>query len=508
MGRDGRGWRRFVRLCQSGWLLAARRRRRPGGRDPAVAVAGCGADVVPARLSAVATPARRDRAALRSRTAAAHGAGPDDRRLLWRLLRCSLVRRADHLADVRARAPALRRAWHRVVERVSRRDQPGLSLSAHERDERRSGDRRMDAGARAGGSATCAERRTRHDRGYRHPAESGSSCRCGDGVDGLLRGASRWQSRCRVLLRAVRGGRRRFRDRHRAVQRARVRISAHVRLRHHVGSVLIGILLDQRPAVCRLDDRRRDADRRCCDPVLHRARRSTRCANPVPSHSPRRFDAGRADVVPLLPAIRRVVVPPVPAADVAGDDAPGGGGAGIDRAAMVAARVSLRHRSRGRCNRVAWRQDGRRSPRVRSGPQRAPVRRRRAVRCRSHRSCRRHPQRAAQRVAATLCRSSDAAIRRARSALARPRGGIPRVDWTSPVLSCWTVGKWMRSGSVSVRQTVRAPSTGRRSRRSAAPSLSTIQSAVVEMRHRSRLRARARRTRSAIRLRAGRRSCG
>ena len=266
------------------------------------------------------------------------------------------------------------------------------------------------------------------------------------------------------------------------------RIGAHVRLRHHRRSVLAGILLTQRPAVRHLGDRRRDAVRPCCDRVLHRASRSTRCANPVPPHPPWRFAAGRADVVPLLPAIRRVVVPPVPAADVAGDDAPGGGGDGIDRAAVAAARISLRNCRRGRCDRVAWRQDGRRSERVRSRPQRAPVHRRRAIHCRPHRSGRGHPQRAAQRVAATLCRSSDAAIRRPRSALARSCGGVPRVDWTTAVLRAGRWGSGCVPAAFRRQRTVRAPSTGRRWRRSAALFRSTIQSAVVERRHRSRLR--------------------
>ena len=76
LGRDDRRWRRLVRLRQPGRLLAAGQRGRSGRRDPAVAVAGRAADLVAARLSAVAEPAGRDRPALRAGAAAADGAVP------------------------------------------------------------------------------------------------------------------------------------------------------------------------------------------------------------------------------------------------------------------------------------------------------------------------------------------------------------------------------------------------------------------------------------------------
>ena len=98
-----------------------------------------------------------------------------------------------------------------------RRDQPGVSLSADERDERRAGDRRVDARARAGGRAAAAGRRTRDERGDRHPAEPGAAGRCGDGVDGAARRRARAASaapRPRALRFAL--GVVRLRDRHRA----------------------------------------------------------------------------------------------------------------------------------------------------------------------------------------------------------------------------------------------------------------------------------------------------
>ena len=95
----------------------------------------------------------------------------------------------DDLAHLPARPPRLRRARHRVVGRGPGRDQPGVSVSADERDERRAGDRRLDARAGAGARAPAAGRGSGDERDDRHPAEPGAAGRRGDGVDRALGGA-------------------------------------------------------------------------------------------------------------------------------------------------------------------------------------------------------------------------------------------------------------------------------------------------------------------------------
>ena len=153
LGRDGRRRRRFVRLRQPGRLLAARRLSivqediiRPSPWP------GAAADLVAARLSAVAEPARRDRAAVCARAAAADGA------------RCSSIAGFCGAFLVVPLCGALT-IWltYRLGRRVfdapgialwgagAGRDQPGVSVSADERDERRAGDRGVDARAGAGG---------------------------------------------------------------------------------------------------------------------------------------------------------------------------------------------------------------------------------------------------------------------------------------------------------------------------------------------------------------------
>ena len=122
--------------------------------------------------------------------------------------------------------------------------------------------------------------------------------------------------------------------------------------------------------------------------------------------------------------------------------------------------------ARRRVARLA-RRAGRVGPqRVRSRAERAPLHRRGAVHRQPHRSGRGDPQRAAQRIASPLRRSPDAAVRRARSALARSRGRAPAVDRHGGRTTCWTAEKSTRSSGASAPRTDRARSTGRRWRRS------------------------------------------
>ena len=164
----------------------------------------------------------------------------------------------------------------------------------------------------------------------------------------------------------------------------------------------------------------------------------------------------RVPVLPVLHAVRRLVVPAIPAADVAGDDAAERGGAGHDRAAMDRAVVSgcrVGDRGGGRLARCAF---GHRSQRLRSRVGRSAIHERGAIRGRAHRTRRRHPLDAAQRLGPPLCRPADAPFRLTGPGSARPRDRVPPVDAPAAVHRA----RWRRSADLSWRVSAGAAGFG------------------------------------------------
>ena len=177
--------------------------------------------------------------------------------------------------------------------------------------------------------------------------------------------------------------------------------------------------------------------------------------SPVRAAAARRLDRARgAAVVSLLPAVRRLVVPALPAADVAGDDAADGGGARGDRAALAAS-ASIRSRSPAAVAFLAW--HGVQVAADRSAFDLGRSERRYVDVARfvaghtdpdavilsvQHSGSLRH-----------LRRSPDAALRRARSAVARPDRRATCSRSAGGRTTCWTAGKWTRSGGASARRT-------------------------------------------------------